>query len=330
MVSSTSRRLPQTVSPCVFSGDVAVPTLGRVTQLQGRVTPSETGLELNSSGVLGQPFRVSGSLTPLDLELTGQNLDVQARRLFVASSSTDVNLTLRSGGGGLTLSGGAFVNRAQLSLNRSEGSPEGSPTPGAATGSAEPPAATPTQTPAPPTADVTADTTDTPAASDPLASTASAITDPVTALGVTDATGTGGLGPAADLTSPAAVPSAAGRAANPVLGRIRFDDVTLQAPREVLFNEAFGSAELGLDLTLSGTAAEPRLEGQAQTLDGSIRFSGQDFSLTQAVATFDPARGVYPTLALGATASFDKARALGSVPENAGATCARRTPRANL
>ena len=74
--------------------------------------------------------------------------------------------------------------------------------------------------------------------------------------------------------------------------------MTLQAPREVLFNEAFGSAELGLDVTLSGTAAEPRLDGQAQTLDGSIRFSGQDFSLTQAVATFDPARGVYPTLAL--------------------------------
>ena len=298
-----------------FGGDAVVPTLGRVTQLQGRITPSETGLELNSSGVLGQPFRVSGSLTPLDLELTGQNLDVQARRLFVASSSTDVNLTLKSGGGGLTFSGGAFVNRAQLSLNRSEGGAEGGPTPGAATGSAEPPAATPTQTPAPPTADVTADTTDTPTAPDPLASTASAITDPVTALGATDATGTGGLGPAADLTSPAAVPSVAGRVANPVLERIRFDDVTLQAPREVLFNEAFGSAELGLDLILSGTAAEPRLEGQAQTLDGSIRFSGQDFSLTQAVATFDPARGVYPTLALGATASFDKARALGSVPE---------------
>ena len=186
-----------------FSGDVSVPTLGRVTQLQGRIYPTDTGLELSSRGVLGRPFRVSGSLTPLDLELTGQDLNVQARRLFVASSSTDVNLTLKSGGGGLTLSGGAFVNRAQLSLNRSEGAPEGGPTPGAATGSAEPPAATPTQNPAPPTAD----TTDTPATPDPLASTASAsaITDPVTALGVTDATGTGGLGPAADLISPAGV-----------------------------------------------------------------------------------------------------------------------------
>ena len=157
-----------------------------------------------------------------------------------------------------------------------------------------------------------------PATPDPLASTASAsaITDPVTTQGAVPNT----LDPvtasiSAGSTDPAAVPSAAGRAANPVLGRIRFDDVTLQAPREVLFNEAFGSAELGLDVTLSGTAAEPRLEGQAQTLDGSIRFSGQDFSLTQAVATFDPARGVYPTLALGATASFDKARALGGVPE---------------
>ena len=307
-----------------FSGDAAVPTLGRVTQIQGRIYPTDTGLELSSRGVLGRPFRVSGSLTPLDLELTGQDLDVQARRLFVASSSTDVKLTLKSGGGGLTLSGGAFVNRAQLSLNRSEGAP----TPGAATGSAEPPAATPTQNPAPPTADVTADITDMPAAPDPLASTASAITDPatvaapdtlnpVTASISAAPNSVSSTDPTADLliTSPAAAPSAAGRVANPVLGRIRFDDVTLQAPHEVLFNEAFGSAELGLDLTLSGTAAEPRLEGQAQTLDGSIRFSGQDFSLTQAVATFDPARGVYPTLALGATASFDKARALGGVPE---------------
>ncbi len=319
-----------------FSGDAAVPTLGRVTQLQGRITPSETGLQLSSEGVLGRPFRVSGSLTPLDLELRGQNLDVQARRLFVASSSTDVDLTLKSGGGGLTLSGSAFVNRAQLSLNRSEGTPAA----GAPTGSAEPPA--PAPNPAPPATDPTDAAPDVPSNAAPVTpdllgstASASAVTDPATTQGtvfstldpnLTASTGTtsssaapnsvGNTDPTADLliTAPAAVPSAAPRATNPVLARIRFDDVTLQAPREVLFNEAFGSAELSLDLTLSGTAAQPLLGGQAQTLDGSIRFSGQDFSLTQAVATFDPARGVYPTLALGATASFDKGRALGGIP----------------
>ena len=323
-----------------FGGNAAVPTLGRVTQIQGRITPSETGLQLSSEGVLGRPFRVSGSLTPLDLELKGQDLDVQARRLFVASSSTDVDLTLKSGGGGLTLAGSAFVNRAQLSLNRSEETP----TPGAPTGSAEPPASSPApaQTPPPATnASPDAPSNVAPVAPDLLGSTASAaaVTDPAAAQGtvlstldsVAASTGTASTSttsdsaapnsvsstdPTADLliTTPAAVPSDASRAANPVLERIRFDGVTLQAPREVLFNEAFGSAELSLDVTLSGTAAQPRLEGQAQTLGGSVRFSGQDFSLTLATATFDPARGVYPTLALGATASFDKGRALGGVP----------------
>ena len=304
-----------------FSGDATLPTLGRVSQIRGRIYPTSignsTGLQLSSSGVLGRPLRVSGSLTPLDLELSGQNLDVQARRLFVASSSTDVDLSLKSGGGALTLSGSALVNRAQLSLNRSGGTPaSGAPASDPSTDSAKSPesSSTAAQTSAPPTAgtaDVNIADTNATAALDPLASTASAtaVTDPVTASS-TSSNGTDPL-----VTNPAAVPlgKAADRAANPVLARIHFDNVTLKAPRKVLFNEAFGSAELGLDLTLSGTAAQPLLDGQAQTLDGSIRFSGQDFSLTRAVATFDPARGIYPALTLGATASFDKSRALGDL-----------------
>ena len=313
-----------------FEGNASVPTLGRVTSIQGRVTPSPTGVQLTSEGVLGRPFRVAGSLTPLNLKITGQNLNVQARRLFVASSSTDVNLTLKAGGSGnLTLAGSAFVNRAQLSLNRSE-TPTGPATTQtgasqkASRGSAAP-AAEAVPAPTTPAQNDPLSAVPDPAAlsSDALAPglTDSAATNPSTpdaataqALGLDAASLLPGSAAATD-TGAAAVPlGSAVNSSNPVLARIRFSDVTLQAPREVLFNEAFGSAELGLNLTLSGTAAEPRLAGQAQTLDGSIRFSGQDFTLTRALATFDPAHGVYPTLALGATASFDKARALGGVP----------------
>ena len=83
----------------------------------------------------------------------------------------------------------------------------------------------------------------------------------------------------------------------------------------MIFQEAFGNAELSLDLTLSGTAATPRLDGEAQTLRGSVRFSGEDFALTRAVASFSPAQGAYPTLDLEAQTSFDKSRALGDAED---------------
>lgn len=101
------------------------------------------------------------------------------------------------------------------------------------------------------------------------------------------------------------------RTPNPVLQRIRFDDLTVRAPREVVFQEAIGSAELGVDVTVSGTAAAPLLSGEARTLRGTVRFSGQDFVLTQGVALFDPSQGAFPTLTLEARASFEKGRALG-------------------
>ena len=258
-----------------FSGGATVPTLGKVSAIQGRIYPSDTGWQLDSRAVLGRPLRVSGSLAPLALSIKGQALNVQARRLYVASSSTDVDLKLRARNGIFTLSGGAFVNQAELSLNRSDVAP----TPAAPPGSGTP--ASPKPAPAPETS----------------TNSASAGTAAGTAPGAPTPTD--------------AASSAPHRVTNPVLARIRFDNVSLQAPREVLFNEAFGSAELSLELTLTGTAAQPLLDGQAQTLSGSIRFSGQDFSLVKAVATFNPARGVYPTLALEATASFDTSRALG-------------------
>ncbi len=333
-----------------FKGVATIPTLGEVSAVQGRIYPSNTGWRLDSSGTLGRPFRVFGSLAPLGLKITGQALNVQARRLFVASSSTDVDLGLSAKNGVFTLSGGAFVRQAQLSLNRG-----GTPSPTAA--QAEPQSSSPapgTSMPStvgaavtdPGSADTTlgattlgtassidADSTVPPNPSDLGASSLGGAGLSSAGLSSTGLSSTGlsstglsstaldapdpgssssGTETASDLTDlSASISSAVRRKANPVLARIRFGNVRLEAPREVFFNEAFGNAELGLDLTLSGTAAKPLLDGQAETLSGSIRFSGQDFSLTKAVATFDPARGVYPTLALAATASFDRSRAVG-------------------
>jgi hypothetical protein len=90
---------------------------------------------------------------------------------------------------------------------------------------------------------------------------------------------------------------------------VRFDDVRILAPQRVTLSETIGSAEAAADLTLGGTAWEPRLAGTISALRGTFRFSGQDFALTRAVALFEPTRGVLPRLDLEARATFDKARA---------------------
>ncbi len=90
--------------------------------------------------------------------------------------------------------------------------------------------------------------------------------------------------------------------------RFRFDDVRIVAPQRVTFSESIGNAEASVDLSLGGTAAAPRLSGQVIALRGTVRFAGRDLDLTEAVATFDPTRGVYPTVRVGGRTAFDKAR----------------------
>ena len=348
-----------------FGGDAAVPALGQVSGIQGRIYPSDAGWQLDSRGTLGRPVRVSGSLAPLELSIVGQGLNIQGQRLFVASSSTDVDLLLRGGNSAFTFSGGASVREAQLSLNRSEVAPATAQTGDARTTETQTAAALPSDptqataagTPEPnavasaPGASLKAPLeaanlgTDGSGAED-LSGTGLGVQGSATAgldVAGSEAVETGAVG--SDVADPGVANSDAGNLevaspgeglsleldavgaatdpaasveravngnTNPVLARIRFDNVTLSAPREIFFNEAFGNAELGFDLTLSGTAAKPLLDGQAETLSGSVRFSGQDFSLSQAVATFDPSRGAFPTLALEATTSFDSARAVGT------------------
>ncbi len=92
-----------------------------------------------------------------------------------------------------------------------------------------------------------------------------------------------------------------------VLSLIDFNDVSIRAPREVLFTANVGSAELSIDTILRGTAAQPTLEGRAQSIRGSFRFAGRNFTLSQAFADFQPSRGIYPSLAINAFSSFTKA-----------------------
>ena len=295
-----------------FSGDADVPTLGAVTNIEGRIYPADRGWQLSSSGDLGAPFTVSGDLAPLDLKLEGEGLNVRARPLFVASSTTDVTLNLRSEGVGFVVSGDAQARSAQLLLNRQGGAGEG-----AADAAGKAPQIS-TKTLSQPTTGQTGE--DASALSGALdTSTTDAVTDAATHVAA-DTPTTTTANTATDLTAgnPEATPVAVTTTpeplvdeVNPVLQRIRFDDVRVSAPQEVLFQEAFGNAELSVDLTLSGTAAAPRLDGEVETLRGSIRFSGEDFALTRAVASFASAQGAFPTLDLEARARFDKSRALG-------------------
>lgn len=108
--------------------------------------------------------------------------------------------------------------------------------------------------------------------------------------------------------TPAAAPSRGGLAA------LRFDDLAIQAPGRVVLATNVGSFEAALDLTLSGTGADPRLAGSATALRGSLRFSGREFTVDRAVATFSPNRGVFPELDVVARTEFDKARVLAAAP----------------
>jgi hypothetical protein len=80
--------------------------------------------------------------------------------------------------------------------------------------------------------------------------------------------------------------------------------------RRLSFNENVGSAEFEADLALTGTAATPRLSGEARAQRGTFRFSGRDFEITRGVARFEPSRGVYPSLDVVAVATFRKADVL--------------------
>ncbi len=89
---------------------------------------------------------------------------------------------------------------------------------------------------------------------------------------------------------------------------VTFDQIRIVAPQRVTISETLGSAEAAFDLTLTGSVAEPLLQGNATALRGTFRFSGRDFELVRADARFDPSQGVLPRISVVARSMFEKAR----------------------
>ncbi len=211
-----------------FSGDATVPALGNISNVSGEITAKTgTAWQLDSSGVLGRPFTLSGSLAPLDLRLSGEGLNISAPDYYLASSEADVAMRLLFSEGNYLLSGDIFASQAQLALKERE----------------------------------------------------------------------------QDI-----VVRSSRR--NPLYERILFDNFRLRAPQQIRFQENFGSAELGLDLSLGGSVASPEATGEARALRGNFRFSGRNFDVESAVATFEPSRGAYPLIFIEARTSYDKAQVL--------------------
>ncbi len=110
--------------------------------------------------------------------------------------------------------------------------------------------------------------------------------------------------------SAAARPSTSAPAPRSGTGGLIFDGLRITAPQRVTFDSSFAALEAALDLTLNGNLAEPRLTGTASALRGSLRFAGREFTVTNAVATFNPGRGYYPDLEVVAHADVLKSSAL--------------------
>ena len=258
-----------------FQGDPQVPALGTLKNVQGTVSvqPGEPW-RIATTGVLGNPFKLSGSLSPLDLHLTGEGLNLRAPHFFLSSSVTDADLRFFRDDR-FHLAGSLFTRQAVLDLeSRKEAA-----------------------------AANLVDSGDAPATAAPE-SAPDAVTD---------------TAPQAVQPEPQAEPQTAARGRSPFLERLLFDNLSFTAPQQIDFSENFGSGELGnISLVLSGTAAQPSLNGSASALRGTVRFAGRDFTLQQALATFEPAQGLYPTLDIVATTTFDKLQVLNGLADQVG------------
>jgi hypothetical protein len=209
-----------------------VPVIGALQQLEGSITAgSEAGapLLLDLTGAAGAPFRLAGSLLPLDLRVSGADLLLDMPALYLAETQVDIDLRLVHTDA-TRLSGSIFVDQARIVLQGEAGQ--------------APPARSPE------------------------------------------------------------------RGALELGGNLLFSGITLSAPQRIRFNESFGTAELGGQLSLSGSLKDPLLSGYVQALRGTLQFSGRDFEVRNAVAEFDPNMGLYPLLDFTAVTSFEKNRVL--------------------
>ncbi len=280
-------------------GDLDVPVVGRLADLEALVRWSDTvPATVVADGTIGGPVHVEGTLTPLDVSVTGSDLDLSVPFLFVGDATVDTGLRLTSDDGGITVSGRLDAREARIDLAARQGA---AVVAGATTLADGLPAADAVLV-APDGAALG------PAAVDGVAEPTLPAGDEVAAPAegeVARALPATRAAPVATETPRSATDEAAALAARE---RVRFDGVRIVAPQRVTFAESFGTAEAAVDLTLDGTAAAPRLAGTVRSLRGTLRFAGRDLELTRAVAAFDPARGVFPTLSIEAQTTFDKAR----------------------
>ncbi len=301
-----------------FEGAATLPVLGAVQDISGEVTTDAGDWLLDSQARLGRPVTLAGSLLPLDLELRGDSLDLNAKNFFVASSSTDLAIDISRRGENFVISGDAVVDAARLTPAREQTADSGSANGSAnsANTSAAQPAGRGT-TGAPRPAGAPLDATIEPGEGGSSSATAMTNTT-VTTSAVPSVVPDIAPNPVsnldadeADISLPASAASPA--APNPVLQRVLFEGVDILAQSSVVFRAGFGTAELTFDLDLTGSAAAPELSGVARILQGTVRFSGKDFVIEEGTATFQPSQGAFPALDLEARATFDKGDALGNL-----------------
>ena len=86
-----------------------------------------------------------------------------------------------------------------------------------------------------------------------------------------------------------------GRAVNPLLKRIVFDDVALKLPNGAQLDENLVRADFEGGLILRGRASEPKLQGRLTAVRGTLFLRENEFALRQASATWDGA-SAYPDI----------------------------------
>jgi hypothetical protein len=106
-----------------FSGSALVPVVGPLQQLEGSIRSDGSGpgapLLLDVTGTAGPPFRVTGSLLPLDLRLTGNDLLLSMPALYLVDTQLDVDLRLVHSDA-TRVSGSIFVDQARIQLQQDE------------------------------------------------------------------------------------------------------------------------------------------------------------------------------------------------------------------
>jgi hypothetical protein len=98
------------------SGSANIPALGQVENIDATISrTAEAPWYLDLKGRLGQPFSIQGSLSPFDVRLQGQDLNLRAPERFLDSSQSDVDMRVRYEQG-LILSGSIFADVVNIKL----------------------------------------------------------------------------------------------------------------------------------------------------------------------------------------------------------------------